>query len=307
MNEAINIALNMDSEYVVHCCTMLCSIFENNKNNKFCIHIISEGLTDCVISDIKELVEEEYHQTLYFHILNSESLKEFPQYENSHISQAANCRLFIADILSSKINKVLYLDCDLIVESSLESLWNTDISGFPVAVVEDMWSGKDDNYVRLNYKKEYGYFNSGVMLINLAWWREKCISKICIEYMIEHDNLKFIDQDILNGLLHDSRKLLPLRWNVQDGFLRRKPKIRKSNIEFLKSEIKHPAIIHFTGSRKPWDYDCLNPYRERYFHYLDMTKWKGTRPIMPIKFKTKLLLDDVLYFFYLKLHKYIKV
>lgn len=307
MDKIINIALNIDSKYVVPCCTMLCSIFENNRNKKFCIHIISEGLNDCVISDIEELVESKYNQKLFFYTIDPESLNNFPQYINSHISQAANCRLFIADILPSEVTKVLYLDCDLIVDSSLESLWETDISDNPIAVVEDMWSGKDDNYVRLNYNKRYGYFNSGVMLINLAWWREKCISKKCIEYMREHDNLKFVDQDILNGLLHDSRKLLPLRWNVQDGFLRRKSKIRKSNIESLKSEIKHPSIIHFTGSRKPWDYDCLNPYRERYFHYLDMTKWKGTRPIMPIKFKTKLLLDHVLYFFYLKLHKYIKV
>ena len=307
MDKIINIALNIDSKYVVPCCTMLCSIFENNKNKKFCIHIISEDLNDCVISDIEELVESKYNQELFFYTIDSKSLNNFPQYKNSHISQAANCRLFIADILPSEVTKVLYLDCDLIVDSSLESLWETDMSDHPVAVVEDMWSGKDDNYVRLNYKKEYGYFNSGVMLINLAWWREKCISKVCIEYMREHDNLKFVDQDILNGLLHDRRELLPLRWNVQDGFLRRKPKIRKLNIESLKSEIKNPAIIHFTGSRKPWDYDCLNPYRERYFHYLDMTKWKGTRPIMPIKFKLKLLLDNVLYFFYLKPHKYIKV
>ena len=108
-------------------------------------------------------------------------------------------------------------------------------------------------------------------------------------------------------MFYSNRKLIPFKWNVQDGFLRRKPKIRKSCIPTLQNEIKSPAIIHYTGSRKPWDYECINPYKESYFKYLDMTKWKHTRPYMPLKFKFKLMLDKVLYFLYLKPRKYIKI
>ena len=306
-DERINIVLNTDSQYVVHCCTMLCSVFENNLNSKFNIHVISEGLTDSVVVDIKNIVEDKYKQKLYFYILDSEVLNYFPKYTNSHISQAANYRLFVEKILPSYIDKVLYLDCDLIVDSSLEPLWNVDISNYPIAAVEDMWSGKDDNYIRLGYDRKFGYFNSGVLLINLKWWRENNICDVFIKYLKSHDDLKFVDQDILNGVFYKSRKQIPLRWNVQDGLLRRKPKIKKHFILTLKNEIKHPSIIHYTGSRKPWDYDCINPYRDRYFHYLDMTKWKNHRPYMPMKFRIKLMVDKILYFLYLKPHKYIKI
>ena len=303
----VNIVLNTDLQYVVHCCTMLSSLFENNINIKFNIHVISGGLTASFINDIRNLVEEKYSQKLYLYIIDSEALNYFPKYKNSHISQAANYRLFVDKILPSDIDKVLYLDCDLIVNNSLEPLWSIDISDCPIAAVEDMWSGKDDNYIRLGYDKKYGYFNSGVLLINLKWWRENNICNNFIEYLKCHDNLKFVDQDILNGMFYNNRKLLSFKWNVQDGLLRRKPKVRESSMPKLQNEIKCPAIIHYTGSRKPWDYDCINPYKERYFNYLDMTKWKHTRPAVPIKFKIKLMVDKVLYFLYLKPRKYIKI
>ena len=303
----INIVLNTDSQFVVHCCTMLSSLFENNKNSKFNIHIISGGLTAHCVNDIKNLVEEKYNQELYFYIIDSDKLNYFPKYKNSHISEAANYRLFIDKILPSDIDKVLYLDCDLIVNSSLEQLWNIDLSSCPIAAVEDMWSGKDDNYIRLGYEKKYGYFNSGVLLINLQWWRQNNICEKFVEYLKRHNNLKFVDQDILNGIFYENRKLISFKWNVQDGLLRRKPKVRRLCMSKLQNEIKFPAIIHFTGSRKPWDYDCLNPYREKYFYYLDMTNFKHTRPSKPIIFKLKLMVDKILYFLYLKPRKYIKI
>lgn len=306
-DDRINIVLNTDSQYVVHCCTMLSSLFENNINSKFNIHVISGGLTGPCISDIKNLVEEKYNQKLYLYIIDSEELYYFPKYKNSHISEAANYRLFVDKILPPYIDKVLYLDCDLIVNNSLEPLWSIDISDCPIAAVEDMWSGKDDNYIRLGYDKKYGYFNSGVLLVNLKWWRENNICNKFVEYLKCHDKLKFVDQDILNGMFYNSRKLIPFKWNVQDGLLRRKPKVRKSSMPKLQNQIICPAIIHYTGSRKPWNYDCINPYKERYFKYLDMTKWKHTRPYMPVKFKLKLRIDKILYFLYLKPRKYIKI
>ena len=72
-----NIVLNTDSQYVVHCCTMLTSLLENNKNCKFNIHVISEGLKKSVINDIKNLVENKYNQKLYLYIIDSEKLVEF--------------------------------------------------------------------------------------------------------------------------------------------------------------------------------------------------------------------------------------
>ena len=77
------------------------------------------------------------------------------------------------------MHKIIYLDCDLIVEQQLSKLFNYDIGRYPIAAVEDMWSGKDDNYERLGYDRKYGYFNSGVLLINLDMWRES-LTRFCM-------------------------------------------------------------------------------------------------------------------------------
>ena len=114
------------------------------------------------------------------------------------------------------------------------------------------------------------------LLINLAVWRSSHIGQVSMEYAIKHaDSLIFNDQDILNALLHDKKLLIPFRWNVQDGFLRRKRRIRPQAIPALLEDLKHPVIIHYTGHRKPWLYLCQSPYQGLYFKYQDMTDWKG--------------------------------
>ncbi len=300
----IHIVLNMDDNYMVHTITMLTSLFFNDPDSQFTIHVLSSGLSSKVKKTLKNWIEHQCRQQVFFYNLNKNNTKIFPEYVNSHISQAANYRLFVADVLPADVHKIIYLDCDLIVEQQLSKLFNYDIGRYPIAAVEDMWSGKDDNYERLGYDRKYGYFNSGVLLINLDMWREKSLSRVFINYLNSHDNLKFIDQDILNGTLYDKWFHLPLRWNVQDGFLRCNPKIRKEKINDVIEECHRPAIIHFTGSRKPWNYDCLNPLKNRYFHYLDMNPWKGRRPMMPDNFKRKLMFDKILYALFLKPHKY---
>lgn len=301
-----HLVINMDDGYFMPTVVMLTSVFANNPRRHFTVHVLSAGLTMGVRKRLEYFAGERYGQTVVFHDIGADATNKFPEYVNSHISMAANYRLFVADILPADVHRALYLDCDLIVDSPLDDLLDTDISHYAVAAVEDMWSGKADNYERLGYDRADGYFNSGVLLINLDMWRTLALSKDFVAFLETHDNLKFVDQDILNGVLHASWLHLHFRWNVQDGFLRRKPKIRREMMTELLLECGHPAIIHFTGGRKPWRYDCQNPLRYRFFHYLDMVGSLGTRPELPAKFRRKLLLDRVLYALRLKPRKYRK-
>ena len=118
------------------------------------------------------------------------------------------------------------------------------------------------------------------------------------------EKLIFNDQDILNGLLHDRKLLIPFRWNIQDGFLRKRRHLRQQAIPKLIEELKHPVIIHFTGHRKPWLHICQSPYQKLFFKYLDMTRWKGIRPQTPWSWKLKTLIDSILYAMHLKVQKY---
>lgn len=298
----IHIACNIDNNYIMQCCTTLESVMYNNKAEQITFHIIAFQLSD----EAKNMITNEikkYNQTVLFYQYTPKST--LPTFANAHISLAAYLRLFVADILPMNIHKVIYLDCDIIVNGAISDLWDINISEYALAAVEDMWSGKPFNYERLNYSFEFTYFNSGVLLINLDVWRSSHIGQASIEYATKHaEALIFNDQDILNALLHDKKLLIPFRWNVQDGFLRRKRRIRPQAIPSLLAELRHPIIIHYTGHRKPWLYHCQNPYKELYFKYQDMTAWRGIRPKIPASWRIKSVIDKTLYRLHLKCQKY---
>lgn len=301
-----HIAINIDDKYIEHASAMLVSLFYHNRELHFAVHVITSQLTTSTIESLKLLVSGQYHHELFIHQLDTRQTDRFPEYHNSHISMAANYRLFLADILPSDIHRVLYLDCDLIVKGSIKPLVESPLSDNAVAAVEDMWSGKEDCYQRLGYSRHDGYFNSGVMVISLDYWRHHQLSKQFIAYLESHPHLVFVDQDILNGVLHDKWMHLPLCWNLQDGFLRRKRKIRKELLGKVDDACKNPKIIHFTGSRKPWDEDCMNPYKEEYFKYLDMTTFHGKRPQISAHWRRKALLSKLLIALHLKSRRYRK-
>ena len=151
------------------------------------------------------------------------------------------------------------------------------------------------------------YFNSGVLLVNLDYWREEGLMSKALDYISKNGSkLVFYDQDVLNALLHDCKLFLPFRYNVQDGFLRRKRRIRPESIAALDQELLHPVIIHYTGGKKPWQYKSQHPYKGLYFHYLDLTPWKGERPVVPFSYKLKRVFDQLLYFMRLARPKYRK-
>ncbi len=292
--ETIHIAFNIDDNYLKHCCVTLTSLFENNKEENIHVYILYMSLSEDSKHIIRHLIEAKYAQSVSFCELAHGIIDKFPLINNGHISASTYIRLFQAEILPKALNKVIYLDCDLIVEGKIIELWNTNVDNVALACVEDMWSGRMSNYERLQYSPEDAYFNAGVLLVNLEYWRQVNTGNLSIECIQRYGNLRFFDQDILNILFHDNKKWLSLRWNIQDGFLKRKPQVRQEILEDVKTERFKKGIIHYTGGKKPWNYRCCSPFRNRYFHYLDMTQWAGERPAIPLKYKIKTLLNTIL-------------
>jgi len=287
---------------------MLTSLFENNKDIDLHIHLIADNLSKKSEDLIIGVIRGNYGQEISFYNVNETLLKDFKIYGESHISIATYYRIFLESLLPPTIDKVIYLDCDMIITKSIKELWDTDINEFAVGCVEDMWSGKKDNYIRLNYDENYSYFNAGVLLINLRYWRKMGLEKKALKYINDNPNkLIFNDQDVLNGLLYDKKKFLPLRWNMQDGFFRTKRNLRKSSYGILNSEIHKRVIIHYTGSKKPWQFKSQHPLKKDYFYYMDLTIWKGERPKIPFLYKLKLIIDKSLNMLHFTKLKYITI
>ncbi|MFC3886625.1 glycosyltransferase family 8 protein [Bacillus songklensis] len=173
-------------------------------------------------------------------------------------SKEAYYRIIIPDLLSKDITKVLYLDCDLIVEEDISTLWNINIDDYFLAATEE--GIKKKRKKTLSIPKKSSYFNAGVLLINLQKWRENNIPIQVIQYIKDNPTkIDYMDQDALNAILHDKWLKLDPKWNYTNESKRR-------------IHIENPAIIHFAGADKPWNSE--HPFKKEYFKYLSSSLWE---------------------------------
>jgi lipopolysaccharide biosynthesis glycosyltransferase len=299
MKETIRIACASDDGYVPHCAALLASIFENNRNNSVEINILTEGIASHNVTRLKS-IGEKYGQVVNIVKIPLNCFDGFPigkRFEG-YINRSTYYRLLMPSLFKN-YDKILYLDCDIIVVSDLLTLWNTAIDGYAIAGVKDSINNQISGPCRLGYDPKDAYFNAGVGLWNLKYLRSINFDEKVKDYLKENYNrILFHDQDILNALLHGRYYELSIKWNLMGIFLRGADYVRLKE-EWL-DDMKKPCIIHFADTLKPWFKECDNPYKDLYWRYLRITPWvyyKATFKypfVRRMKFYTKKFLKSIL-------------
>lgn len=278
-SDNIHIVFASDDAYVQHLGVLLVSILENNKDESIFVHLLSDEISEIKKKILSQIVIGQYGQRLIIYEMDKELFKKFPLRSKDHISIAAYYRLKLPDLLPKDLSRIIYLDCDMIVTGSLRPLWNMDISGVAVAAVTDNLSFSSETFERLSLPVGDKYFNSGLLLINLDYWR---LANVFEDALLIAENkadvLLWHDQDILNLLFHAHWKVLPYRWNVMNTLMRPFVYYTPSLIQEIDNEIRHRVVIHYTCAWKPWIYPCDNPLRFEYYKYLELSPWKGFKP-----------------------------
>ena len=270
----IEIVFCVDHRFIMPAGVMIHSVSKNNLNQDIRFHVVvDESVTEEDKEDLREVAGRNSAQ---FYLVDSQAFSSMPLLPN--ISCATYYRLMIPQILSEEIHKVLYLDCDIIVRHSLLPLWKTNMDGYAVAAVIDNLDSVTDVYERLEYPQDLGYFNAGVLLLNLKYMRANDIHSEMMSYMKSHyESLLFSDQDILNYVLRERKVSLPVKYNLQTSFLFVPDMCcydyKKYEQEVLEAR-KDPVILHYTLG-KPWMEGTNHPYLSSFFRYQSETKWKG--------------------------------
>ena len=296
----MEIALCHDENYAPYGSVVMSSVMGHNPSVDITFHILHTDLSSEKCLVIKYWVESHPNKSVKFYRMRKENFVDFPIDEHTYLDYGAYIRLFLGECLAD-IDKVLYLDCDIIVNGSLDSLWDTDINGYAVAGVRDRINDYIRVYNRLQYPLSDGYINSGVMLINLKKWRDdsffdkaKTTAKMSPKILMNHD------QDLINMIYHGQIKMLPFKYNLLEYYLYTEDWLymdRKYYAEIIEA-CKSPTIIHFCMPQKPWHYECINPYKELYYKYRAMTPWqevKLTHKVQRLsnKQKLKLLMEKI--------------
>ncbi len=270
-NDTIHIIFAINDSYSAQCAVVITSILKNSKAF-FHFHVLDGGISESNKNKIAKLKRVRDFNISY-HDMKNFDFSELPL-NRDWISVETYYRLFIPDIIDKTINKVIYLDCDIIVKGDLFNLYNTDLgNNLFGAVLDETYK---DNAERLGIKK---YFNAGVLIFNLAKLREINLASKCIEFY-KQNNKKIIyqDQDILNGLFSENTKYVPFIWNVTSLLYLKD--VCENNLYISAEEqvqaLKTPMIIHYTGGgrNKPWVENSIHPLAYEYFNYLKFTPYK---------------------------------
>ena len=257
MSTNINICISCDDNYAKHAGVVIASVLLNaGEDDEFSFYILDGGISDKTKLRINRL-KAIRNCDINFVAVDPEQFNIYNAVNSSKSSIVSYYRLKLTELLP-KVDRVIYLDCDVIVRTSLESLFNTDLDDKYIAGVLD---------TRVKYKsqwKDTKYIDSGVLLIDLNRIRWDNAENIFLDYTQKHLNeIKTGIQDIINFALDGKIKIVDDKWNVQVlSFFKRS------------SFTNNPNIIHYSGEQKPWIFASYNHFKKDYFKILAKTPWK---------------------------------
>lgn len=283
--ERIVIVTACDDKYVPYCGILITSIFDNNKE----LDVIVNILTDYISDENRKLLHRlavQFKQTINVIDIDKKQFAHLPLPAHApQINICAYYRLLIPTLFSYE-DRVLYLDCDMIVRKSLVDLWRTDM-------VDYAFAGVRDSYLmqrccsRLKYPSEEHYYNSGMLLFNIEYLKNNNYDLVVQKFISErYDLIVCHDQDILNACFHGHFKPISTTWNMLDIFLHRNYPYEYEDLDEFQRSRLDPAIVHYSGPcSKPWFKDTFHPYLKDYLKYYKMSPWKFEikyrLPLMP--------------------------
>lgn len=256
--------------YSRHAAVVMASMFENTKS-KIWLHVIHDDTLSAYNREKLEATAHKYEQRIEF--LNVEGLLDGASIDVSKLTidgaRGTLFRLLIPKLIN--IPKILYLDCDLIIDLDIADFWNEPLNGNTLGAVRDVWSLDylDGEPIPWRYALAWeilgipkdSYFNAGVLVMDLERIREKYdfLREVEVFYSQYKRCITLADQDCLNCIFTGDVQLLDHRYNRID----------------LASFVKdgHGFIWHMAGGAKPWTLCSKGRVDELYWYYLSKSAY----------------------------------
>lgn len=322
----IPIVFATDANYSDMLSVCLESLLVNSSaDNNYDIFILNSGLTDAIKSKLISQCSNRNNVRLTFIDMATymDDIKTSDLYiELEHVSLATYYRFFVPEIFRN-FDKILYLDCDLIVNADIADLYKFDIKdqwigaaldireSIPTKLSMQISGCNWRNYVikTLGLAAPYKYFQAGVLIFNIRQFIENNVMAKCFQKLTEIKNPILSDQDILNSVCYTHVAYFPTCWNMEWQILFEFPdyskKLRADMYDMYQEALRQPNIIHYASLNKPtncpqhrfadiwWKYARQTPFYENLLwklHNANMQKAKGIESI-----KSKIKKYDFLY------------
>lgn len=290
----MNIAYSCNDYYIPQTGISIISLCENNKNSESInIYFIGKDVSPDNISILQSITEGYGRHFIYINFdkiaydLNISAI-------GRHI-ETIYTKVFFTRI--EGLDKIIYLDSDTVIDGSLESLWNDDIS--------DVYMGAVQTFSKI--KKQLGmdectpFFNDGMAIVNVDYCRKHNLTEKVLKVIAEYNgNPPTLSEGALNKVCQGHVKFISLKWNCMAGILyfgRLNMKYLSSmlnqyTIKDLEESCSSPVVIHYLTAfyNRPWFAPCSHPFKEKYYHYQSKSPWKDVKPLYkPLPLRLKLI------------------
>jgi len=266
----MNILVTLNSDYIKPLKVMLKSLFINNPGEHFSIYLMHSSLKKHELKDLKSFTEAEGSSLINVDI-DDKYFEDAPTL--LHYTKEMYYRLLAFRFLPQSLDRILYLDPDILVINPIRELYDTPLDDFLFAAAyHDVIPVRGINKIRLNPYDIEAYYNSGVLLMNLKFQRMVINEKDIFDFVEKNRNkLIMPDQDILNALFSKQIKSIDEKFYNYDARRYRYYKLKTNRVWDMDHVIRNTVIIHFCGKRKPWKKDYAGTFHSLYKHYEKLT------------------------------------
>lgn len=271
----ISIAFCVNDGYVIQLGVTIFSILKSNPDSSFLFYVFSSDFSEDSKIKMNKIMRHFPNSDICYKCVEREKFSSL-KLNIDYISLETYYRYVLADMLPD-VDKILYLDADLIVKGDLRFLWDTDISGVFMAGAEDKFITTERYKSKIGFLETDLYVNAGVLLMNLSKMRQEKMSEILLRKTQElTGKISYQDQDILNVVFKGKIKEIDILYNFTTY-----------SVKHEKSKRKSATIIHYTGAAKPWKKNSRHRMKKIYLRYM-----KEAMQLMSKKIKVGLLIDE---------------
>ncbi len=248
----MNILVTINKKYLLMLKDLLLSLALYNKNLN--IYLFHEQLDKKDTEELTKYIEDKNIGKLYTYFLNLKI--KFPKHID-YISKETYFRLYAPYYLPKDMDRILFLDADIICNGNISLLYNMDFDDNILIGCENFDKNNFLYKKRLGIPNEKKYINAGVLLINLSLYRNYISKEEIDQFIVDnYEILEYQDQDVINKLFFNKIKIADCKYNYQ--------------INMIRKDFGERVLTHYTTASKPWfESDYRKKYAIDFYTFLD--------------------------------------